>query len=254
MMEAIVDQYFHAGFKYKEIISLLERCHRKKVSLRTLHRLLRQQNLYRKVIQSLVPDIVSFIQNELQGSDSCIGYRAMQQRCIKNQLNVLRGIVAQIMKELDPVGVDARQRKTLRCRLYYSKGPKWVWHLDGYDKLKPFGFQIHGCIDGYSRRVLWLNLLKSNKDPKEVCNLFVNYLTVIKGVPRKIVADRGTENVFIAGSQRFLRRNHEDDLPTYLSFLFAKSIANQRIEAFWSQFQRSQWSIQQHRLFTSRVF
>ena len=238
-MEAIVDQYFHAGFKYKEIISLLERCHRKKVSLRTLHRLLRQQNLYRKVIQSLVPDIVSFIQHELQGSGSCIGYRAMQQRCIKNQLNVLRGIVAQIMKELDPVGVDARQRKTLRCRLYYSKGPNWVWHLDGYDKLKPFGFQIHGGIDGYSRHVLWLNLLKSNKDPKEVCNLFVNYLTVIKGVPRKIVADRGTENVFIAGSQRFLRRNHEDDLPTYLSFLFTKSIANQRIEAFWSQFQRS---------------
>ena len=76
-MEAIVEQYFHAGFKYKEIISLLERCHRKKVSLRNLHRLLRQQNLYRKVIQSLVPDIVSFIQNELQGSDSCIGYRAM---------------------------------------------------------------------------------------------------------------------------------------------------------------------------------
>ena len=68
MMEAIVDQYFHAGFKYKEIIALLERCHGKKVSLRTLHRLLRQQNLYRKGIQSPVPDIVSFIQHELQGS------------------------------------------------------------------------------------------------------------------------------------------------------------------------------------------
>ena len=53
-MEAIVDQYFHAGFKYKEIIALLKRCHGKKVSLRTLHRLLRQQNLYRKGIQSPV--------------------------------------------------------------------------------------------------------------------------------------------------------------------------------------------------------
>ena len=71
-MEAIVDQYFHAGFTYKEIIALLERYHRKKVSLRTLHRLLRQQNLYRKGIQSPVADIVSFIQHELQGSGSCI--------------------------------------------------------------------------------------------------------------------------------------------------------------------------------------
>ena len=106
----------------------------------------------------------------------------------------------------------------MRHRSYYSKGPNWVWHLDGYDKLKPFRFEIHGCIDGYSRRVLWLNVLRSNKDPKEACNLFVNYLTVMKGVPRKIVADRGTENVFTEGSQRFLRRNHEDDLAGHSSF------------------------------------
>ena len=150
------------------------------------------------------------------------------------------------MKDLDPAGVDARRRRTLRRRLYYSKGPNWVWHLDGYDKLKPFGFEIHGCIDGYSRRVLWLSIIRSNKDPKEVCNLFANYLAVIKGVPRKFVADRGTENVFIVGSQRFHRRNHEDDLAGHLSFLFGKSIANQRREAFWSQFRRScaDWWIQ----------
>ena len=66
----------------------------------------------------------------------------MQQRCIKNQLNVSRGLVAQIMKELDPVGVDARRRRTLRRSLYYNKGPNWVWHLDGYAKLKPFRFEI----------------------------------------------------------------------------------------------------------------
>ena len=71
-MEAIVDQYFHVDFEYKEIIALLERCHRKKVSLRILHRLLRQQNLYRKGIRSPVPDIVSSIQHELQRNGSCI--------------------------------------------------------------------------------------------------------------------------------------------------------------------------------------
>ena len=54
------------------------------------------------------------------------------------------------------------------------------------------------------------------------------------------------ENVFIAGFQRFLRRNHEDDLAGHSSFLFGKSIVNQRIEAFWSQFRRScaDWWIQ----------
>ena len=28
------------------------------------------------------------------------------------------------------------------------QGPDFCWHIDGYDKLKPYGFAIHGCIDG----------------------------------------------------------------------------------------------------------
>ena len=30
----------------------------------------------------------------------------------------------------------------------HKKGPDFVWHIDGYDKLKPYGFPIHFCIDG----------------------------------------------------------------------------------------------------------
>ena len=47
---------------------------------------------------------------------------------------------------------------TLRRRKYISSGPSAVWHADGYGKLKPYGFPIHGAIDGFSRRVLWLNI------------------------------------------------------------------------------------------------
>ena len=28
------------------------------------------------------------------------------------------------------------------------KCPNFVWHVDGYDKLKPFGCDIHGDVDG----------------------------------------------------------------------------------------------------------
>lgn len=31
---------------------------------------------------------------------------------------------------------------------FVKKGPNYTWHLDGYDKLKPYGFCIHGCMDG----------------------------------------------------------------------------------------------------------
>ena len=70
------------------------------------------------------------------------------------------------------------------------------------------------------------------------CNLYFNYLLVAKAVPRKIGADRGTENVNITRSQRFLRQNHSDESSGYRSFQFGKSITNQRIESFWSQLRR----------------
>ena len=97
------------------------------------------------------------------------------------------------MKQLDPEDVVRRQRHQLQRRKYFSKGPNYVWHLEGYGKLKPFSFAIHACIDGYSRKGLWLSLLQSNKDPKLVCHLFTDFFRSLGGVPRKIVGDGGTE-------------------------------------------------------------
>ena len=36
---------------------------------------------------------------------------------------------------------------------FYFLGSNWCWHMDGYDKLKPYGFPIHACIDGYVRKL-----------------------------------------------------------------------------------------------------
>ena len=30
----------------------------------------------------------------------------------------------------------------------FMQGPNYIWHCDGNDKLKKYGFCIHGCIDG----------------------------------------------------------------------------------------------------------
>ena len=136
-----------------------------------------------------------------------------------------------------------KTEKNIETSLILSKNPNRLWHLDSYDKFKPFGFEILGCIDGYSRCILRLNILRSNKDPKVVYNVFVNYMKVTKGV-------RGTWNVLIKRSQRYLRRNHGDDLVRHSSFLFEKS----RLVGTIFQRTCSQWYIQQHRIFTSRVF
>lgn len=72
-----------------------------------------------------------------------------------------------ILSTLDPEGVQARSSRRLRRRLYFSPFRLYhVWHIDGYNKLKPFGFGIHGAIDGYSRKILWLRVAKRNNDPR----------------------------------------------------------------------------------------
>lgn len=35
----------------------------------------------------------------------------------------------------------------------FVQGSNFIWHADGYDKLKSYGFAIHGCIDGYMKTV-----------------------------------------------------------------------------------------------------
>ena len=48
LMKELMDKYFNEGFIYKEIIALFRNRRSVKVSLRTLHRFLRQANFYRK--------------------------------------------------------------------------------------------------------------------------------------------------------------------------------------------------------------
>ena len=66
--------------------------------------------------------------------------------------------------------------------------------MDGNDKLKPYGFEIHGCIDGYSRKVLWIKIMYSNKDSRTVIYHYLVTVKNINGFPRRVKADRGVEN------------------------------------------------------------
>ena len=145
MVKDLLDKCFHRTL-YKEIIALLKNRHGIKISLRTLHRCLRQVNFYRNRKQSPLLDIVTFMRHELECSRSCIAYGAMHQRCIRNGLMVSRVIVAQVMKHLDLIGVNTKRRPTLRCRLYYNQGSNWVWHLDGYGKSKPYDDSQRKCV------------------------------------------------------------------------------------------------------------
>ena len=106
--------------------------------------------------------------------------------------------------------------------------------MDGYDKLKPFGFSIHGCLDGFSRRILGLEVQRSIKNPQCVANCFVKHAKAAPGCPVRVHTDAGTENGLVAGIQCYLRAEGLDEYPGSKSPKYVSSTRNQRIECQWS--------------------
>ena len=78
------------------------------------------------------------------------------------------------MKVIDSEGTNMRKARRLRRRKYVFEGPNSCWHADGYDKLKPYGFPIHGCVDGYSRQIFWLKVARSNSHAKVPAAYYVD--------------------------------------------------------------------------------
>ena len=194
--------------------------------------------LKRKEENSL-EEIASAISSELEISGNCLGYRAMWQRLrLKYDLSVRRDTVMYLLQELDPEGVQCRKHRRIRRRKYANPGPNHTWHIDGFDKLKPFGFSVHGAIDGFSRRLMWLEVSSTNNDPSVIAGYYLNCLKSTKTVPRVIRADLGTENVTVEILQYYFRLSHDDEMAGLKSFQYGKSTSNQRIEAWWGMFKR----------------
>ena len=104
------------------------------------------------------------------------------------------------------------------------------------DGIKPFGFFVHGAVDGFSRRILWLEVNFTNKNPRVIASNYLNVVQQLGGVPRRMRCDRGTENTIISTLQQFFRWYDDDHFAGSVSFIEGKSIGNQRIQAWWSKF------------------
>ena len=239
LREELIRKYFADGYSYFDIIATLNSRHSIQISLRQLKRLLKRYGLFRRKLKTPINTLLEVIKEELKGSSSCFGYRYMHQLLIRKGYVTDRESVRLVLKALNPEAVLLRQNHRLQRRVYHCPGPNWSWHIDGYDKLKPFGFCIHGCIDGFSRKILWMRVSLSNNDPAIVASYYLETLALLNIVPRCIRADRGSENVNIGGIQRYLRRNHEDSQSRINSFRYGTSTANQRIESWWSQLRKT---------------
>ena len=145
---------------------------------------------------------------------------------LKYGVNISKEHVRKALVDIDPEGVSMRKKKTIKRRTYETNGPFDVFHIDGNYKLKRFGVVIHGCIDGFSRKLIWLFVSTTNNDPLVAANFYLKAITYLSRAPNTLRMDLGTESVYCEELQVFFTKSSN-------SFLYAASTRNQRIEAFW---------------------
>ena len=109
----------------------------------------------------------------------------------------------------------------------------------GYDKLKPFGFPIHGGVDGFSRKVLWLEVTRSNNAPETVAQFYLDFVRQNRGCPLQTRTDCGTENGVIAAAQCYFRSDDNGPMQGEQAHCFGTSTHNQRIENWWSHLRKT---------------
>ena len=90
------------------------------ISLRQLHRLLRQQNLYRRYHKDTANVVLEAITADIYGPSRNLGYRSIHQKLIHNGIKTDRETVRLCLKTIDPEGVKRRKAHKLKRRVYIS--------------------------------------------------------------------------------------------------------------------------------------
>ena len=149
------------------------------MSLRTLKHRFSSLGLRRKFTEFNEGEVRQRIQQEIDGPGCLSGYRSMWHTLRREGYTIPRHLVQRLLKEMDPDGCEMQRRA------YVNPGPNYCWHIDGYDKLKPYGFPIHACIDGFSRKVLWLKVVRSNNNPVVVARSYLEVVRENGGCPAR---------------------------------------------------------------------
>lgn len=140
-------------------------------------------------------------------------------------IDVTRERVRESIHRVDPEGVEQRKRRTVRRREYNITAPFALWHFDGHHKLIKFGIVVHGCIDGASRTIIYLEA-KNNNRSATVLDLFRDGVSRFR-LPARVRCDKGKENVLVVDFMLYHR-----DINSHPAIL-GSSNHNTRIERLW---------------------
>ncbi|KAL8739553.1 MAG: hypothetical protein Q9190_007654 [Brigantiaea leucoxantha] len=239
--ERMKELFFDAGLNDREMLQVLK-ADGFTIGLYALIRLRFVMNLRRRMVtdeekaasqESARAALTKALESgEVEG----YGYNYLQIYLRQRGYAFARRTLIDVYRSLNPAAIDRRKRDLQRHRgQFVVPGPDWLWSVDGYDKLKPFGIEIYACIDAYSRYIVWLYIGTSNSTQLSCLRQYLDTIKELNRQPRFIRSDRGAETVQLADAHFNLQHSQEPDLDFQDCYIYGTSTANQRIEAWWGQ-------------------
>ena len=93
---------------------------------------------------------------------------------------------------------------------------------------------LHGCIDGFSRRLIWLEVPSFNKKLEIIGKFSLDAVRQLQSIPKQVKADDSTDHAIIQPIH-ILLGDPVGDNNSVNSFSIVPSTENQGIEAYWSK-------------------
>ena len=179
--EATINDYF---LSCQDILQFLETSYSVSLSFHQLYQILRKQNFFRTYWKNNITEVTQARLSEKQynwsytskftKSSKSFVYRLLHQKLRADGFIVDRGTTRILLKLVGADEVGLRSCHHLGRRTYFFVRPNCLWHIDGYDKIKSYGFAAHGVIGGFIRKIIWLIATSSNNNSKVITSYYLN--------------------------------------------------------------------------------
>lgn len=177
-----------------------------KISKRTLTAIRRELGLYRrKTPEQKQVEAINTLAFFDQQSHSSILFPRLTRRRLFIHLSQQAGIhlpmhlAFDMLKQNYPDWVDLRYQALRKRRSGFTNpGPHYTWSIDGYCKLRDFGFEVYGAIDAYSREIQWLYIGHNGLTARAVLAQYIKTIKTKGFMPMAIRSDKGVETFLIA--------------------------------------------------------